>query len=53
MIPAIKDALKDLSFVGVTGDISFDRNGDATKNAAYIKEIENGEFVFKDIQTID
>ena len=51
--PAIKDALKDLSFVGVTGDISFDRNGDATKNAAYIKEIENGEFVFKDIQTID
>ena len=50
---AIRDALKDLSFVGVTGSISFDNNGDAKKNAAYIKEVENGKFVFKEITTID
>ena len=50
---AIRDALKDLSFVGVTGSISFDQNGDAKKNAAYIKEVENGKFVFKEITTID
>ena len=33
-------------------DISFDENGDAKKNSAYIKEVENGEFVFKEITTL-
>ena len=48
----IKNALIDLQFEGVTGDISFDENGDAKKNSAYIKEVENGVFVFKEITTL-
>jgi len=50
---AIRDALTKLSYVGVTGDISFDSNGDAKKNAAYIKEVKDGEFVFKEITKLD
>lgn len=49
----IKEALKTLNYTGVTGDISFNSDGDANKNAAYIKEVENGEFVFKEITKID
>ncbi len=48
----IRNALAELQFEGVTGDISFDENGDAKKNSAYIKEVENGEFVFKEITTL-
>ena len=29
------------------------RDGDANKNAAYVKEVENGKFVFKEIVKID
>ena len=45
----IKNALNNLKYTGVTGDISFDSNGDANKNSAYIKEVENNRFVFKEI----
>ena len=48
---AVRNALVDISFVGVTGDISFDENGDANKNMAYIKVIEGGKFVFLKTQT--
>ncbi len=50
--PAIRDALSKLVFTGVTGEIKFDANGDADKNSAYVKEVENGQFVFKEIVTI-
>lgn len=46
--PAIRDALAELSFTGVTGDISFNSDGDAIKNTAYIKEVSEGQFVFKE-----
>lgn len=50
---AIKTALKDLTMdTGVTGSLSFDENGDANKNMAYIKTIENGAFKFLQTQTI-
>ena len=50
---AIREALTKLSFTGVTGDISFNSDGDANKNAAYVKEVENGSFVFKEVVKID
>lgn len=50
---AIREALTKLSFTGVTGDISFNSDGDANKNAAYVKEVENGKFVFKEVVRID
>lgn len=43
---AVKEALKGLSVDGVTGSISFDENGDAKKDMAYIKVIEDGQFKF-------
>ncbi len=43
---AIKDALKGITHEGVTGAISFDENGDALKDMAYIKIIEGGQFKF-------
>ena len=35
-----------MSFTGVGGDITLDENGDAIKNYAVIKTIENGEIVY-------
>lgn len=51
---AIRDALKDVTMTGVTGDLSFDEKGDANKNMAYIKTIDvaNGTFKFLKTQTI-
>ncbi len=43
---AIRDALTKLDTTGVTGIIKFDENGDAMKDKAYIKTVENGEFKF-------
>ena len=44
---AIRDALAGLEVEGlVTGDLKFDENGDAIKNYAVIKTIENGEIVY-------
>lgn len=49
---AIRDALKTVEHDGVTGKITFDENGDAVKNMAYIKKITGGTFVFeKTVQT--
>ena len=42
----IKDALKNVSFDGVTGSISFDEEGDANKDLAFIKTIKDGKFEF-------
>ena len=50
---AIREALTKLSYVGVTGDISFNADGDANKSQAFIKEVENNKFVFKEITSIN
>ncbi len=44
--PAIRDALTGVDVVGVTGSISFDATGDANKDMAFIKTVENGAFKF-------
>ncbi len=49
---AIRDALKTISIDGVTGSISFDENGDANKDMAFIKTIEDGQFKFLTTTTI-
>ncbi|WP_313527101.1 ABC transporter substrate-binding protein [Anaerotignum sp.] len=50
---ALRDALKTVSFTGVTGAISFDENGDAIKNVAYIKQIKDGKFNFLKTQSAE
>lgn len=47
----IQQALTTLKTTGVTGDISFDENGDAKKNMAYIKTIDVASSKFKFLQT--
>ncbi len=49
---AIRDALAKVQFDGVTGSISFDENGDANKDMAFIKTVENGEFKFLKTVTV-
>ena len=44
--PAIRDALATVDLEGVTGRIVFDANGDANKDMAFIKVVENGQFKF-------
>ncbi len=43
---AIRDAMGSLQVEGVTGNITFDENGDANKDMAYIKTVEDGAFKF-------
>ena len=50
---AIRDALKNVHVEGVTGDITFDENGDANKDMAYIKTIKDGQIVFLTTTSID
>lgn len=50
---AIRDALVDVKIDGVTGSISFDENGDANKDMAFIKTIKNGAFEFLKTVTIE
>lgn len=50
---AIKDALNATKdFEGVTGVINFTEEGDADKNAAVIKTVEKGQFVYIDTVTV-
>ena len=44
--PAIRDALAKVDLEGVTGRITFDQNGDADKDMAFIKVVEKGQFKF-------
>jgi branched-chain amino acid transport system substrate-binding protein len=48
----IRDALVNVKFDGVTGSISFNENGDANKDMAFIKTVENGEFKFLKTVTV-
>jgi len=50
---AIRDALQNVQINGVTGSISFDENGDAKKDMAFIKIIENGAFKFLKTVTVE
>lgn len=50
---AIRDALAKVSIDGVTGNITFDENGDANKDLAFIKTIKDGQFVFLTTTTVD
>lgn len=44
---AIRDAIAAIDFVGVTGPVQFDEDGNPTK-AAVVKKVENGKFVYAD-----
>jgi len=48
----IRDAMVNVQIDGVTGSISFDENGDAKKDMAFIKTVENGEFKFLKTVTV-
>ncbi|MEA4971580.1 MAG: ABC transporter substrate-binding protein [Candidatus Metalachnospira sp.] len=50
---AIRDALTTVKVAGVTGDITFDTNGDANKNMAYIKTIKDGKITFLTTTSVD
>ena len=41
---AIRDAIQGLSFTGVTGDISFNADGDVNKKEAVVKEVKDSKF---------
>ncbi len=49
---AIRDALVNVKIDGVTGSISFDENGDAKKDMAFIKTVEGGAFKFLKTVTV-
>lgn len=51
--PALREALAGLEFNGVTGTIKFDQNGDAIKNKAIIKTVENNAFKYVDTVVVD
>lgn len=50
---AIRDALTTVETAGVTGAISFDENGDANKDMAFIKTVEDGSFKFLKTVTVE
>jgi len=51
---AIRKALVETKdFEGVTGTISFDKNGDANKSIAVIKTVKNGKFIYLDTVTVE
>lgn len=49
---AIRDALVGINFDGVTGNISFDENGDAIKETAFIKTIDEDSLTTKEFKFI-
>ena len=50
---AIRDALQNVQIDGVTGSITFDENGDADKDLAFIKTIKDGKFQFLTTTTVE
>lgn len=49
----IREALVNVKIDGVTGSISFDQNGDALKDMAFIKTVEGGAFKFLKTVTVE
>jgi branched-chain amino acid transport system substrate-binding protein len=45
-------AISQVNYDGVTGNITFNENGDANNTMAYIKTIENGAFKFLKTQSV-
>ena len=50
---AIRDALVNVQIEELSGTITFDENGDANKNLAYIKTIKDGQFQFLTTTTLE
>lgn len=50
---ALRDALVGVSYTGVTGAITFNEDGDANKDMAYIKTMTDGAFKFVGTQKTD
>lgn len=50
---AIREALVGVSVEGVTGAISFDENGDANKDMAFIKTFKDGQIQFLKVVTVE
>ena len=53
---AIREALWNISYSGITGDISFDtESGDALRNVAFVKKVNKdfGTWDFITIQSVD
>ncbi len=50
---AIRDALVGVNVEGVTGAITFDENGDANKDMAFIKIVKDGKFSFLKTVTVE
>lgn len=44
--PAIRNALQNIMIEGCTGPLSFDKNGNARRNTAFIKTVKDGRFQF-------
>ncbi|MCL2024762.1 MAG: branched-chain amino acid ABC transporter substrate-binding protein [Coriobacteriia bacterium] len=49
---ALLDALENIRFDGVTGEISFDENGDTNNKIISLYRVEDGEWVFVDPASI-
>ena len=51
---AVMDALPGVQYDGVSGHIEFDATGDAVRDAAYVKTVDNetGDWVFVTEQTV-
>ena len=49
----LRDSLAAVNYAGVTGNITFNENGDANKDMAYIKTMTNGSFKFVGTQKTD
>lgn len=50
---ALRDALTTVEYSGVTGNVTFDENGDANKDMTYIKTMSDGGFKFLGTQKTD
>ena len=50
----IQKILSGVTYKGVSGDIAFDKNGDAIRNVAYVKKVDNatGKWQFVSVQSV-
>lgn len=50
----IQKFLPGVTYKGVSGDIAFDKNGDAVRNVAYVKKVDNatGKWQFVSVQSV-
>lgn len=50
----IQKTLPGVTYKGVSGDIAFDKNGDAVRNVAYVKKVDNatGKWQFVSVQSV-